>query len=604
MNPHGAYRERAEQAGAEVRRWREAADRIATGRLLTFLAFVAGWVVSRTALPLAGLALLVAVGAAAGFVRLLLRHSHARRKIVWHETVEALNRESEARIERDWDGIREPHSEPPEAHAFADDLDVLGRHSLLHLIGGASTRPGLETLSAWLLHPADPEEIESRQAAIRELAADLDFREELWVRSTLAGPVSASEVESLVQWAEEPTWLLERTPTRLAGRLLPLFTVATVLSHVFGLIPYLWVLTLSASAWVNRGVSQAILKDFVRLSIGERGLHRYGEIIGGISRYHFEAPRIRTLLEGLRAGTIAPPEALDRLFRWVDVAESRRNFFHPLLNLVFHWDLRVMQGLERWKERHGAELRGWLRTLGEVDALTGLAALAHAHPEWCFPSVRTRGDSRLIIESLGHPLLPPRSCVHNDVELGPPGTFLLVTGSNMSGKSTLLRAIGLNVVLAGAGGPVSAASMRMPLVDLRTSMRVRDALDEGVSYFMAGLRRLKGVVDAADAATDGRPVLYLLDEILQGTNTAERQIAARRVIRHLLERPAIGAVTTHDLTLADTEDLAERSRPVHFRDTPGTAEEPLIFDYLLRPGIATSTNALKLVELMGLGEAD
>jgi len=260
--------------------------------------------------------------------------------------------------------------------------------------------------------------------------------------------------------------------------------------------------------------------------------------------------------------------------------------------------------LERWKTKHGAALRGWMEALGRADALSTLAALAHAHPDWAFPDAQggtTDRPPRLEAKALGHPLLPPDDAVRNDVALGPPGNLLLVTGSNMSGKSTLLRAVGANIILAGSGGPVCAEAMTLPIVDLRTSMRIRDSLEEGISYFMAELKRLKAVCDAA-AAADERPVLYLLDEILQGTNTAERQIAARRILHHLLDQHAIGAVTTHDLALVDAADLKERTTLVHFRESLETREgdPPISFDYRLRPGIATSTNALRLMEIMGL----
>ncbi len=200
--------------------------------------------------------------------------------------------------------------------------------------------------------------------------------------------------------------------------------------------------------------------------------------------------------------------------------------------------------------------------------------------------------------------MPADIAVANDVEVGPPGTFLLVTGSNMSGKSTLLRAIGVNVVLARCGGPVCADSLELPPLRVWTSMRVDDSLAGGVSFFMAELQRLKHVVDGAESASGPARALYLLDEILQGTNTAERRVAARTVIRRLLESGALGAVTTHDLTLADSEDLEEDSVPVHFTETVGSGEdEGLMFDYKLRSGIATSTNALKLLGLVGLSDS-
>jgi len=267
------------------------------------------------------------------------------------------------------------------------------------------------------------------------------------------------------------------------------------------------------------------------------------------------------------------------------------------------WDIHLLGAFERWQARAGRHAREWLEALGEAEALSALAGLLHANPGWAMPEIDPAAD-RLRGEELGHPLIPVSKRVDNDVEVGPPGTFLLVTGSNMSGKSTLLRAIGVNVVLANAGGPVCARSLRLPTLALWTSMRVEDSLERGVSFFMAELERLKAVVDAAHSvrAEGERRLLYLLDEILQGTNTAERQIAARRIIMHLVKEGAIGAVSTHDLTLAANPEIEEAARLVHFTETIREGAEGMVmsFDYKLRPGIATSTNALKLMEIVGL----
>jgi DNA mismatch repair ATPase MutS len=267
----------------------------------------------------------------------------------------------------------------------------------------------------------------------------------------------------------------------------------------------------------------------------------------------------------------------------------------------------VLWLLERWQRRNSAAVRPWLEVLGEFEALAGLATLAHDHPDWQFPMLTPEEPAQLVARKLAHPLLRPAIAVANDVQIGPAGSFLLVTGSNMSGKSTLLRSIGLNVALAQAGGPVCAAELRLPPLQLATSMRVSDSLELGVSYFMAELQRLKDIVDAAEQVRGGpRTLLFLLDEILHGTNTAERQIAARRIIRHLLAQGAIGAVSTHDLGLAEADDLAAAGQTVHFGERlDGNGGGPLLrFDYTLRPGLAGSTNALKLMALIGLPQAD
>jgi DNA mismatch repair ATPase MutS len=298
---------------------------------------------------------------------------------------------------------------------------------------------------------------------------------------------------------------------------------------------------------------------------------------------------------------------LRRLGRAAGLAVPPSSMLYVPLQALLLWDVHVLAALERWKREGGQEARRWLQSLGELEALSALAGLRHDNPDWIFPVVDAHADSYRAT-NLGHPLLRDDVRVGNDVTIGPPGSFLFVTGSNMSGKSTLLRAIGVNGVLALAGGPVCARTLAMPPVQLWTSVRVQDSLERGVSFFLAELQRLKLVVDAATAAREsgGPRVLYLLDEILQGTNTAERSVAARRIIGYLVDQGAIGAVSTHDLALADDPRLAAAANAVHFTDTIGEGPDapPMAFDYHLRTGVATTTNALRLMRLIGLDLED
>jgi DNA mismatch repair ATPase MutS len=310
---------------------------------------------------------------------------------------------------------------------------------------------------------------------------------------------------------------------------------------------------------------------------------------------------------------------MDRLERLTVLADARFGLTHFFVQVLFLWDFHLGVRFERWREHAGGAARGWLEALGEAEALSALAALAHAQPDWAFPEVDPGLDG-FDARDLGHPLIPDSRRVGNDVTVGPPGTFLLVTGSNMSGKTTLLRSIGANAVLAWAGGPACARELRLPPVRLATSIAVEDSLEEGVSFFLAELLRLKAVVAEAEraaaestgagaGATDGARVLYLLDEVLRGTNSAERRVAVQRVVGRLVALGAIGAVTTHDLELLREDEplggLERAARPIHFRETirprpDGGAE--MTFDYVARPGLATTTNALRLLEAVGLGE--
>ena len=302
-------------------------------------------------------------------------------------------------------------------------------------------------------------------------------------------------------------------------------------------------------------------------------------------------------------------DALAGLMRLVRFANLRRDglFGVPyyLSQLFVLTDFHVLSLMERWQQQHGSAVRRWLEGVGRTEAISSLATLAHDNPHWCMPVVDERPETTIVARQLGHPLIADDNCKRNDVEVGPAGTFVLVTGSNMSGKSTLLRAVGLNVILAQAGARSAPSELRLPPVQLATSMRTRDSLASGVSFFMAELRRLKEIVDQSQSSQqNSQPMLYLLDEILQGTNSAERHIAVSRIIGHLIEHGSIGMVSTHDLELAHSPTLETACRTVHFREsiTGQDGDEQMTFDYVLRPGVSPTTNALKLLKFVGLGD--
>jgi hypothetical protein len=509
-------------------------------------------------------------------------------------------------------------------HPFAADLDVTGHASLVRLLDVTSSGPGRQTLRSWLLDPP-PERAEllARQDAVRELARAVEWRETLTAHAWTAGTSRRTSVERFLAWAEQPPWLLRRPALVWAARILPFLIVPSVALALLGIAwargaapaPAPWLASLGQLAqqlWVFPLGAGLALSAIARGALTERlqaamshlsGLSAYASMLAHVEAAPFAAPRMANVRTRLATGRGAARE-LARLGSIVRLAESRYSpMGHAVLQVLGLWDFHVAAALERWQTVSGAHARDWLAALGEAEALSALATLAHDNPTWVAPEL-IDGPARIEARALGHPLLPDRTRVSNDITVGPPGTFVLVTGSNMSGKSTLLRAIGTNVILAQAGGFVCAESMRLTLLDVWTSIRIDDSLEAGVSLFMAELRRLKRIVDAAREPTRPRPLLYLLDEILHGTNTAERRIAARRILGYLLEAGAIGGVTTHDLTLAEDPSLDAAAQRVHFteRFERQNGAMTMTFDYRLRPGLATSANALKLLAMIGLGD--
>ncbi len=518
------------------------------------------------------------------------------------------NAEGLLRLARTWADL--PLRRPPDSQtgaATAVDLDLLDHASLQHLLNTPTTIIGQEVLENWLLQPAAPDGIARRQAAVAELAPLFALREELAVQGRLA-ELEEHRYQQFLAWAEGEPWLHARPALIWASRLLPLLLIGGILAQLFGFLTLpLWLplLLVNIGLIVTLGSQAEAISQ--QLTASQSVFKTYASLFDLIRRQSFQSEALQDVQARLTSDGQGAEQRMATLSRLMALADLRMSLLYPALQLFLLWNFHVLWLLERWQRRNGATVRQWIEALGEFEALAALAMLAHDHPDWQFPTVTAEGPTQLVACKLAHPLLRPAVAVTNDVELGPPGTFLLVTGSNMSGKSTLLRAIGLNVALAQAGGPVSAAELRLPPLQLATSMRVSDSLELGVSYFMAELQRLKEIVDAAEQARGGpRTLLFLLDEILHGTNTAERQIAARRIIRHLLAQGAIGAVSTHDLGLAEAADLATAGQTVHFGERlDGKGGGPLLqFDYTLRPGLAGSTNALKLMALIGLPEAD
>jgi len=626
-HPEQRYREEHQRRVAEVEELTGLTRRVEIARLATFVVgAVAGLLRNDIPIPSA-LPVLVAALAFAAFAALVIRHRQLKRALRRAVATKLLTELGLHRLSRNWSELAQAYEDfgvadplldvtagTDDRHPYVVDLDIFGPASIRALLGPTPTLAGTATLEDWLSAPAPRNEVRRRQAVVRALAADTEGREALAVEALLIDPIDRRRWSGIAQWLASPPVFKTASESMLppwaihAARILPALSVPLFVAWLADVpVPWwswggLWAVQ-TALAWRWATALTEYLDTASRLSKGLRGHHA---LFAAWEHYSTDSEELQSLLSQLGGETGRPAsQEIRSLERWLDAADSRASMLHHVMAPVLMWDVHVAWGLDKWRERAGSHFQDWFGALGELEALSALATLAYDQPEWCYPEIHDR-EAGFEADGLGHPLLERGVVRTSDVQMDGPGRFLLVTGSNMSGKSTLLRSIGLAAVLGQAGSVVCARRASLSPLRTFTSMRIKDSLTGGVSLFMAELLRLKAVVDAADAGAEEPALLYLIDEVLQGTNSEERRISARRIVRHLLDAHAIGAVTTHDLTLHDDARLDPASTKVHFRETVDDASDQILtFDYVLRPGLATSRNALKLLELVGLGpEAD
>ncbi len=552
------------------------------------------------------------------FLAIAFVHESMNRQIRISRLLMTMHHESIARINRSWEDISIPDYQIPQRiQAVANDLDLFGPQSLFKLLAIPRTPLGIQTLADWIAIGADIDEIRSRQMAVDELKNQQSWRLEFCLRCEQLA-ASQSGPSQFVQWAESKNWLPRRWWLLWFCRLTAMASLVSIVLLAFGVLPLniagpILTVTITLNFFVSVFFAGAMHDIFNQISTHQDEISHYKILFREVGQFQSRSPFLSGIQRDLTGPSNDVVQHIDSLGLLNWLANIRRHgmlfIVYLMFEFLFMWDIHVLDRLECWKNRHGQNARGWFEALGKWEAILALSKLAHDQPDWNFPVVNASADGRAVVscKRLGHPLMND-SRVCNDVEVGPPGTVLLVSGSNMSGKSTLLRSLGVNAILAQMGSVVCAAEMTMPPLHVETSMRIVDSLASGTSFFMAELNRLKEIVDQSQEsrASAGPTLLFLLDEILQGTNSRERQIAVSHVVGNLIEQGAIGAISTHDLDLATTNVLKDACVPVHFTEqfTETNGKQKMTFDYLLRRGIAETTNALKLLELVGLTKTE
>lgn len=606
-SPDETHRARIAELEAELTRGKSRSLRLSLVRLISFLvaavATIAGLAQSDTAVTAAGLAAL-----ALFFVAVVL-HARLASALAELEARRLVHERHLARLDGRYVTELDPGPSCPADHPYARDIDLFGRGSLAHRIDVSHTTRGAQALVAMLGRPAAPELARERQRAVEELASKAAFRESLEAYAIRAFPPKPArrgegrerlDPEPFLRFARGDEGATLPAWTRGYALLSPPLLLAAFVAAELDLIPSTIAFALLAGQLLVTTLTGARCRALFDLVAARKGsLEAFFSMWRLVEETRFDAPLLVALRERTFPAGEKPSEVTRALERLVSRAELRFQFpVHFFVDVLLLWDLHVAHGLLRYRARMGAGFEPAFDALGELEALASLATFRAIEPETTYPDFEPP-SSPFVAEGLAHPLLPRAARVANDFRLEGPGAALIITGSNMAGKSTLLRSTGLAIALAQAGGPVLARRLALPPVRLRASMRIDDDLQRGASYYHAELSRIRSVIADAEAAP---PIFFLLDELLRGTNAEARHRGARAILEHLLDRGAYGLVATHDVALTTLADERPRVRNAHFTDV--IRDGAMVFDYALRDGVVRGSNALRLLREAGIDVED
>jgi hypothetical protein len=590
LSPSEEYQKRQKAREMRVSHFERVHRRFGNIRLwLVIATLIAGWF----SLHLDAFSpwwLLVAV---AVFLVIAILHAKVLRQRTCAERAVDFYRKGLARIEDRWPGTGQTGERiDVRSSLYATDLDLFGNDSLFELLSLARTRMGEDTLAGWLLSPSPAAQLVQRHEAIGELRNRLDLREDIAI---LGEDLKVGiHPEALTQWAEAPNQLTHSW-LRWLSLLLAMAAIAAAIvwAQLGTKAPFFAILIIET-------IITALLRKrtdavFHATEHALEDLQLLTSLLARIEREQFASPRLQALKVDLSSHHLAASQAIARLRTIVEYIRSLDNPLMRILNIPLLYVVQVAYAAEAWRKAHGAAVRSWLAAASEIEALLSLAAYSYEHPSDPFPEF-LEGSPCFIAEQLGHPLIPSAKCVRNDVSLCGETRVLLVSGSNMSGKSTLMRAVGINTVLAMAGAPVRARRLQLTPLQIGASILINDSLQEGSSRFYAEITRLRHICDLAE---NQPPVLFLLDELLQGTNSKDRLIGAEGVVRALMASGAIGLISTHDLALTNiAAQEGNRLQNVHLQDE--IRDGRMTFNFKLHDGVVTKSNGIELMRLIGL----
>ncbi len=591
------YQERATAFQGQAKQLQERFDRLGWVRLISFILLLALIILAWRETPWWTGLIGTLVGIFA-FSRLVRWHGRIQQEAHHQGNLADVNKVEEKACRHQTDQLVDGVAFRNTQHPYTLDLDIFGPYSLFQYINRANTSIGQACLADWLAQPATTEAIQERQAAAQELAGKLDWQHHFRAFGAQLEE-EEGQINRLRHWLDQPPIVMGNTSRRLALWLAPaLFIVAWIVWLYFAPWFMAILFLIPAGLWL-RGAQEEVGRLHAQTGRASKTLEKYAQLIAHTEQEDFQSPYLQRLKLAFIHDDHTASNAIRSLAYRVSQLDVRYNAFVLLLEFSVVWDLQQAYRMDRWQAAHRDQLPHWFTALAELEALISLGNLTHNQPDWHMPTITE--EKALKAVALGHPLIPKDTRVTNEVAMPTEGHMHLITGSNMAGKSTWLRTLGINITLALAGGPVCARELSLPQLQVYTSMRTQDALHESTSSFYAELKRLKFIIEAVEdpTKTAGRPVFFLLDEILKGTNSRDRHTGAKALIRQLIRSRGAGLIATHDLELGVLEAEAD-GRIENWAIEVDIQDGQLHFDYKLKHGVSQSFNATLLMQQMGI----
>ncbi len=530
------------------------------------------------------------------FLFVLNKDLSNRDSISHHERLIEFNKQEVLHLQHQFSHQPDGHEYFSEEDTYAGDLDIFGRSSLYQYINRTCSQQGNKLLANWLMNAGKEAEILSRQKAVQELSRQTEWRQELQAHSSTS-VISFAGQEAIQSWLKEMNSFGRSTYWQIIRYLVPALAISVLMSYLFDLIntPQFLILLLVFSI-IASYISRKVNPFYRKLSKITAETNTLFNIITCIEKSSFQDPLLSALKQQFQTETKKASKQVKELNGILNRFDYRLNpiVFIPL-NIFLLWDLQQILQLEKWKQQNNQDVSHWFDAMANFEVLSSMGTLAFNHPDWCFPILNTT-QPEFTATHLRHPLIKPSISVANDFSTKGSGKINIITGSNMAGKSTFLRSVGVNMILATMGAPVCAKEMKVSPLKVMTSMRIKDNLEESTSTFYAELKKLKTIIDAVNS---NQPVFILLDEILRGTNSLDRHTGSKALIRQLLNHNATGIVATHDLELAGMSQEFPEGIHNYYFDAALDGEE-LYFDYRLKPGVCQNLNASILMKKIGI----